>query len=379
MFYVVNKQSPRYHQMTLEELLFSSEPCDQCIASDPSGTRTFVTNKIPFKYSQRTNIPALIVKLKEFNAETAELRSVDRKSLYYEFYIPKRSGGLRKIDAPNDELKLALYKLKSIFENDFHALYHTSAFAYVKGRCTIDAVKRHQQNKSRWFGKLDLSNFFGSTTLEFVMSMFSMIFPFSEVVKYDSGKRELERALELAFLDGGLPQGTPISPLITNVMMIPIDFELSNDFRDYNKQHFIYTRYADDFIISSQYDFKVSEIEQRVKDVLRGFNAPFSINTKKTRYGSSSGSNYNLGVLLNKDNMITIGRQKKKSFEIMLSNYGRDRLNGVIWDRSDINVMAGLRSYYTMVEGEVINRIIQSISQKLGIDIVKSMKEDLKS
>ena len=145
----------------------------------------------------------------------------------------------------------ALRRQKTMYEEDFHVLYHTSAFAYIKHRCTVDAVKRHQSNQSKWFAKLDLHDFFGSTTLDFVMSMFSMVFPFSEVVKIPEGKAQLRKALELAFLDGGLPQGTPISPLITNVMMIPVDFKLSKAFRDYDKQQFVYTRYADDFIISS--------------------------------------------------------------------------------------------------------------------------------
>lgn len=30
-----------------------------------------------------------------------------------------------------------------MYEEDFHVLYHTSAFAYIKHRCTVDAVKRH--------------------------------------------------------------------------------------------------------------------------------------------------------------------------------------------------------------------------------------------
>ena len=146
----------------------------------------------------------------------------------------------------------ALRKLKIIFEEDFHALYHTSAFAYIKNRCTVDAVKRHQANESKWFGKFDLSNFFGNTTMDFVLQQFAMIFPFSEVMKTERGKSALRTALELAFLNGGLPQGTPISPTITNIMMIPIDFKLSNGFRNFNDQSFVYTRYADDFIVSSR-------------------------------------------------------------------------------------------------------------------------------
>lgn len=47
----------------------------------------------------------------------------------------------------------ALRRLKTMLEEDFHVLYHTSAFAYIKKRCTVDAVKRHQKNESKWFGK----------------------------------------------------------------------------------------------------------------------------------------------------------------------------------------------------------------------------------
>ena len=284
----------------------------------------------------------------------------------------------RRIDAPKEELKGALYQLKAIFEEMFGSLYHTSAFAYVKNRSTLDALKRHQANESKWFGKYDLSNFFGSTTVDFIMKMFSMIFPFSEVVKYQSEKAELEKALSLCSLRGVLPQGTPISPTITNIMMIPVDHKLSNTLRNFNGQSFVYTRYADDFLISSKYDFKFKDVEQLLVDTLAEFDAPFTIKSEKTRYGSSAGSNWNLGVMLNKDNKITVGYKKKRQFQAMLSSYVMDRLHGQRWDKSDIQQMEGFRNYYRMVEGETIDKIIEHIGQKFDVDIVQLIKEDLR-
>lgn len=285
----------------------------------------------------------------------------------------------RRIDAPKEELKGALYQLRAVFEEMFGALYHTSAFAYVKNRSTLDALKRHQSNESKWFGKYDLSNFFGSTTVEFIMKMFSMIFPFSEVVKYPSGRAELEKALSLCVLKGVLPQGTPISPTITNIMMIPIDYKLSNTLRNFNNQSFVYTRYADDFLISSKYDFKFKEIEKLINDTLTEFEAPFIIKSEKTRYGSSAGSNWNLGVMLNKDNNITVGYKKKRQFQAMISSYVMDRLHGQKWDKSDVQQMEGYRNYYKMVEGETIDKIIEHIGQKFNVDIVRLIKEDLRA
>ncbi|MCL2052843.1 MAG: hypothetical protein FWG90_00155 [Oscillospiraceae bacterium] len=48
---------------------------------------------------------------------------------------------------------------------------------------------------------------------------------------FGDGVIELQKALSLCFSNGGLPQGTPISPFITNVMMIPLDHKLSNSLR----------------------------------------------------------------------------------------------------------------------------------------------------
>lgn len=379
MVYITVKQVPIYHQMTLEEFLFgSSAPMRESLNN--ANTRTYERSIISNRLFQKIDIDALIDKLRKFNEDTAPLREVPRHTLYREFSIPKRSGGYRRIDAPNNELMDALRRLKRIFEDDFNALYHTSAYAYIKHRSTIDAVKKHQQNESKWFGKYDLSNFFGSTTPEFVMKQFASVFPFSEVVKNYAygGEKELRTALDLAFLDGGLPQGTPISPLITNIMMIPVDFKLANGLAAREDQKFVYTRYADDFLISSQYTFSPQEIEDFLTQTLASFDAPFKINSAKTRYGSSSGRNWNLGVMLNKDNEITIGHKKKKMFQISLENYAMDKRNGIEWDLHDVQILDGYRNYYRMVEKDAIDALIEFVSKKFRVDILHEIKEDLR-
>lgn len=378
MYYITVLLPTMYHQMSLFD--FYNNPNFKGFIRNARGTstRTYEVPEISDTFKV-VNIDYLINKLRIFNEQNSYLRSVERRTLYKSFKIPKKSGGLRQIDAPKEELMNALRNLKDIFENDFGALYHTNAFAYIKKRSTLDAVKRHQYNESKWFGKFDLSNFFGSTTLEFVLQMFEMIYPFCDVLSRQDGREELSKALELAFLDGGLPQGTPISPLITNIMMIPIDYKLSQKLKNFQKNTFIYTRYADDFIVSSKYDFKCNEVEKLIKDTLSSFKAPFTINSKKTRYGSSSGKNYNLGVLLNGENKITIGRSKKKQFESMLFSFAMDYINNVTWSLEDIQALDGYRNYYHMVEGEVIDAIVEHISKKVGVDIVSLIKSALRA
>lgn len=378
MVYITVMQSPIYHQMTLEEFLFQNFQAPTILNTNVSNTRTYAYETVSEHFTSRIDTDALIRKLVRFNEQTEALRAQERSTLYETFHIPKKSGGLRRIDAPKPELMNALRNLKTIFEEDFHALYHTSAFAYVKNRCTVDAVKRHQKNNSKWFGKLDLHDFFGSTTLDYVIKMFSMVFPFSEIVKFPNGEAELRKALDLAFLNGGLPQGTPLSPLITNVMMIPVDYKLANAFRDFDKQRFIYTRYADDFIISSKIDFDVHRVEKLVVDTLHEFGAPFTINESKTRYGSSAGRNWNLGVMLNKDNEITVGHKKKRQFQSMLYNYITDKRKSISWPREDVQTMQGLHSYYRMVEPETIDAIVKHTNEKMETDVLRLIKDDLR-
>lgn len=389
--YMVFKQTPRYHQISIED--FMDDPFREIpegkINYDPTGTKTLCAKAVKPQIRNQAHIPEFIKRLKEFNQETAGLHRAKREDLYHHFVIPKRSGGLRPIDAPNYDLKEALRTLISILKffgsqtyhtprgNYVGACYHTSAFAYINKRCHIDAIKRHQGNESKWFMKTDFSNFFGSTTPEFVARMFEVIFPFSEVMRVPEGRTELLYALDLCFLNGGLPQGTPISPDLTNIIMIPIDFYLANSLRNFENQRFIYTRYADDMQISSRYDFDPKKVEGLINSALQNFGAPFTIKPEKTRYGSSSGRNWNLGVMLNKDNEITVGHKKKKQFQNMLGAYIRDKKAGNDWDLNDVQVMEGLRNYYSCVEKETIGRIIQHINEKYGVDVLAMIKADL--
>lgn len=376
MPYITIQQSPIYYQLTLDDILDGAVDVSKMVVPNVTNTRTHFKANLNENFLNKFDFDAMICVLEKFNEQHANLFEADRQSLYETFHIPKKSGGLREINAPVPELMDALRQLKTIFEVNMFASYHTSAFAYVKGRCTIDSIKRHQQNESKWFAKLDFSNFFGSTTEDFVISMFSMIFPFSEIVKRRDGLEALRKALSLCFLNGGLPQGTPISPTITNVMMIPIDHQICNELRKMD-EHYVYTRYADDILVSSKVSFDYDKLQDYILGVLKKFNAPFILKKEKTRYGSSAGRNWNLGVMLNKDNEITIGHQKKKAFKAMCCNYICDKKKGVAWDRHDIQTFQGLISYYRMVEKDYIDYVIDHNNQKFGVNIEALIKSDL--
>ena len=324
--------------------------------------------------------------------ELKEKYDLEYCDLYHTFYIPKRSSTptqkkWRRIDAPSEELSNALRKLKIMFEALMDGCtYHTSAFAYVQHRCPVDAVRKHAQNKSNWELKLDFSNFFGSVTLDFLLNMLSDIFPFSEITRTLDGHVALKNCLSLCFLNGGLPQGTPISPLLTNIMMIPIDHKISNGLRNHpvKSPHkeatydYIYTRYADDITVSNRMKFDQHEIVKYIQRVLDYYHAPFSLNPDKTRFGSISGANWQLGVMYNQDYHVTVGHQRKKRLKAALSNYAMDTINHIGWRLEDLQQLQGEIAYCKSVEKDVIEDIINRYSQKYHMDITLVMKQDIK-
>lgn len=398
MYFITRRATPRYHQMTVEDLLTKSD--DELAKfwnfgetdTSTSNTVTVTVDKIPDVILYSVNVDSLIAQLREYNSKYGYLADKikqyeaipkDRRTnvsnmIYSEFPIPKKDGGLRIIDAPDEELKSALAVQALIYKKYFGAMYHTSAFAYIKGRDVVSCMKRHQKNDSHWFAKFDLHGFFPSTTMEFVLKMLEMVFPFSEVLKRDDGREELSKALSLGFLDGGLPQGTPLSPFITNVMMIPVDHILSNTLRNFNGKRYVYTRYADDFTISSRVDFRYKDVENLIVSTLRSFDAPFYLNTKKTRYGSRAGANWNFGIMLNKDNEMTIGYRNKRRLKAMLTSYALDRVNGKKWDLGELQSLNGVMSHYNNVEPGCCNIIISHLDQKFGVNIKKFISDDLR-
>lgn len=429
MPYFVTRLKPRSNEIKLEDLLMdmvTEKMLKPVTNREMTGTRTFFYDKIDPGKLEQLNIPRQIEALEIFfeqhkylldeledpkynhilQAELAkkygsynveaiskelEQRGYKYSDIYTTFFVPKSSSKpghkkWRQIDAPRDDLKDALSKLKEIFEVLMDGcFYHTSAFAYIPKRRTVDLGAKHRDNKSNWFLKVDFSNFFGSTTPKFVMDMLSIIYPFSEIVKYPAGKTVLENCLRLCVLDGGLPQGTPMSPILTNIIMIPIDHKLSNGL--HNKKEispegkeygYVYTRYADDIYISNRMAFDPKLVENYVIKVLNYFGAPFKLNTSKTRYASNAGANWMLGYMLNQDNEITVGHKRKKQLKAALTNYMLDKASGNPWPLEEVQILSGEISYCKSIEKETIDILIKRLSAKYG-DIKAQIKSDLRT
>ena len=89
MVYITVRQSPIYHQMTLEELLFGTTKAP-VINYNETNTRTYVCESVSPKLLDKIDIVALIRALTKFNESTAEIQNKQRDTLYETFYIAKK-------------------------------------------------------------------------------------------------------------------------------------------------------------------------------------------------------------------------------------------------------------------------------------------------
>lgn len=327
-------------------------------------TKTVITSKVPSYHDQE--------ELKRIAEKLINLTKHFDKDLindqYDTFYIPKRSGGLRQIDAPMPELMEALKVMKDVFQYELHVLYHNAAYAYTPNRNIISALKVHQKNNSRWFLKLDIKDFFPNCNFDFVIKTLRKIYPFSSF-----SEEILKQFLWICFKNDSLPQGTPMSPMLTNLIMIPIDYAI----QDYAwKNNLEYTRYADDILISSNISFNWQLVVDSIDKILKNFS-PFQLKREKTRYGSSAGRNWNLGLMLNKDNKITIGYRNKKNYKAMLNNLMLAEVSGEFWNRNELYHFQGITAYYLSVEPEYFKELINKYETKYNIRLKDIYKREL--
>ena len=136
----------------------------------------------------------------------------------------------------------------------------------VKGRTNITNAKVHQGNKYKF--TLDLMSFFPNISSQQVYDSF---------INLKFSTHQAHMLTKLTTWKHELPQGTPTSTHLANLVFLNTDFAII----DLCKKHRLtYTRYVDDITISSQEDFK--PLLQDFIEIVT--NNDFKVNFRKTKY-----------------------------------------------------------------------------------------------
>ncbi len=172
--------------------------------------------------------------------DEAALRAVG--ATYRRFEIPKRSGGTRTIHAPDGPLKelqrCVLYRLLARLP------VHPAVTGFER-RHSIVTNAAHHTGKAIVL-QLDIKDFFGSMSATRVEAYFRGI----------GWNKEAARLLRSwCTYEGGLPQGAPTSPRLSNVVNYRLDARLAACAAKYGAA---YTRYADDITFSFAVDDRLA-------------------------------------------------------------------------------------------------------------------------
>jgi RNA-directed DNA polymerase len=202
-------------------------------------------------------------------------QDVAKRLHYRHFEIPKKTGGARQIWAPLPSLKaIQRWILENIVE---HMPIHGAAHGFVPGRSIFSNAEEHCN--SEVLVGIDLKDFFPSFTFPRVKGIFRAygykegISTLLALLCTEAPRRIVELEGEVCYVATGpraLPQGSPVSPALTNVASMRLDRRLSG----YALKHgWRYTRYADDLSFSvprGQSQADVKGLLKTVGEIVQG-------------------------------------------------------------------------------------------------------------
>ncbi|WP_409275943.1 group II intron reverse transcriptase/maturase [Pseudomonas sp. KCJK9111] len=158
--------------------------------------------------------------------------------------IPKPQGGTRQLGIPSVVDRLIQQALQQQLTPIFDPLFSDYSYGFRPGKSAHQAVemaRAHMTAGHRWCVELDLEKFFDRVNHDILMACVE------RRVKDKCALRLIRRYLEAGVMSGGVvsprqegtPQGGPLSPLLSNILLDELDRELER--RDHR-----FVRYADD-------------------------------------------------------------------------------------------------------------------------------------
>jgi RNA-directed DNA polymerase len=158
--------------------------------------------------------------------------------------IPKASGGTRPLGIPTVLDRVIQQALHQVLSPLFEPEFSENSFGFRSGRSAHQAVlqaRQYQHDGKRWVVDMDLAQFFDEVNHEKLMAKIG------RKVKDWRVKKLIRRYLRAGVLSGGVvsvpekgtPQGGPLSPLLSNIVLDELDRELE-------RRGNSFCRYADD-------------------------------------------------------------------------------------------------------------------------------------
>lgn len=216
---------------------------------------------------------------------------------YEEIIIKKKNKDLRYLNEPSPILKSIQKRiLKNVLEEK---MISKCAYAYKKGLSTVLNAKNHVGCKV--ILKLDIENFFDNINFYKV---------YNSCFNENLYPKKLGMLLtNLCVYNGKLPQGSPTSGYISNIVLRNFDCNIDAYCKDKNIN---YTRYSDDMTFSGEFDIR--KLIKYVNELL--FKEGFRLNKSKIKVVLNTTRQQVTGIVVNEKLNLSKNYKRKVRQEV---------------------------------------------------------------
>lgn len=278
---------------------------------------------------------------------------------YKSFKVEKKSGGKRIISQPCNELKsLQGWINKNILER---LSVSQACKGFEKNTTIRDNASPHIGSNAIML--LDLQDFFPTIKINQVWSVFRTI---------GYSPRISAILASICTFENTLPQGSPASPKLSNLVTIRLDKRLLGYV---GKQGVVYTRYADDLTFSAYSPSKLCKVYPLVKSIIE--DEGFLLNANKTRFAGPSRQHRVTGLVVTGDE-VGIGRNKLRCLRAKIHHLCNFRKDSAPAD--EINHLTGWLAFINSVDMkrrtalDIYIKKLQSKFKDTAIDLLPKLK-----
>ena len=281
----------------------------------------------------------------------------------------------RLIAEPSSKLK-EYHKFINEFVFSYLRVNTDVVFSYRKGSSTYDAVILHA--KSKVFFNTDIKSFFPSITREYARSILVnnlLNVPISDLNVY------IDKILDYIIIDNSFPVGFPTSPAFSNACLYEFDIAMQ---QYCSEKGYVFTRYSDDIIISSENDEGFDNIGLVVADFLEVMGkGHFSLNLAKTKLIKKGNKVKLLGMVILPSQMVSVDIKVKRKLEHLIHFYITDKdkfIDSILKDskvktsglndseilEKGVNTVSGLLNHINTIDKSYLDKL----KKKYGNTIV---------
>lgn len=260
--------------------------------------------------------------------------------------IPKPGGGERQLGIPTVVDRLVQQAILQVIEPMFDATFSESSFGFRPKRSAHDALKqasKYVEEGYMWVVDMDLEKFFDRVNHDILMSRLSRRIGDKALLKL------IRRYLTVGIMQDGVvmsrhegtPQGGPLSPLLSNILLDELDKELE-------ERGHKFCRYADDQNIYVRSERAGKRVYESIKKFLEA-KLKLKVNDKKSAVAKVSDRKF-LGYRILNDGRLTVApesirRAKDKVKAITRRNRGVSTRQVI----NELNIfLRGWQSYYKL-------------------------------